>query len=52
MNPTANDIVARIAMAGVEALVDTMGDARVARAAGAFELNVPARVVRVMAVET
>jgi hypothetical protein len=51
MNPTANDLVARFALAGVEAIVDAMGEGRVARAAGAFEVNVPARTVRVMAIE-
>lgn len=51
MNPTAADLVARVSLAGVEALVDTMGGGRIARAAGAFEVPVPARVVRMMAVE-
>jgi hypothetical protein len=51
MNPTANDVIARFALAGVEALVDAMGEARIACAAGAFEVNVPSRVVRVMVVE-
>jgi hypothetical protein len=50
MNPTANDVVARFALAGVDALVDAMGDGRVARAGGALEVNVPARTVRIMAV--
>jgi beta-galactosidase len=50
MNPTANDVVARFALAGVDALVDAMGEGRVARAGGALEVNVPARTVRIMAV--
>jgi len=51
MNPTAEDMVVRVALAGVEAMVDTLGEGRVARAGGAFELSVPARTVRMMAVE-
>jgi beta-galactosidase len=51
MNPTANDLVARFALAGVEAIVDAIGEGRVARAAGAFEVSVPARSVRLMAVD-
>jgi beta-galactosidase len=51
MNPTAADLTARVSLAGVEALVDTLGEGRIARAGGAFEVPVPARVVRMMAVE-
>ncbi len=51
MNPTHNDMVVRLSLAGVEALVDTMDGGRFARAGGAFEVLVPARVVRIMAVE-
>ena len=50
MNPTPGDLVARASFAGVEALVDVVTDARIARADGAFELSVPARVVRIMEV--
>ncbi|HEY8039923.1 MAG TPA: beta-galactosidase [Polyangiaceae bacterium] len=51
MNPTAAEVTARVSLAGVEALVDLEGPARVARVGGAFELTVPARVVRLMAVD-
>jgi beta-galactosidase len=51
MNPTADEVVARISLAGVNALVDLLGEGRVARAGGAFEVTVPSRVVRIMAVE-
>jgi len=50
MNPTPADLVVRASIAGVEALVDVATDARIARAEGAFELSVPARVVRILAV--
>jgi beta-galactosidase len=56
MNPTANDLVVRVSLAGVGALVETLGDgpgrARVVRDGGAFAVSVPARVARMMAVET
>jgi beta-galactosidase len=51
MNPTDRDLVVRVSIAGVEALVDTIGEGRVARAGGALEMTVPARVVRMMSVE-
>jgi beta-galactosidase len=51
MNPTSANVVARASIAGVEALVDVATDGRIARAEGAFEISVPARVVRIMAVE-
>jgi len=51
MNPTPNDVVARMSLPGVDALVDAAADGRVAPAAGAFELQVPARSVRMMAVD-
>jgi len=52
MNPTSADLVARVSLAGVEALVDALGEGRIARAGGALEVPVAARVVRMMAVET
>ena len=51
MNPTAADVVARISLAGATALVDLIDEQRVPRVGGAFELTVPARVVRMMGVE-
>lgn len=54
MNPTANDLVVRVSLAGVAALVDGLTDGpaqRIVRVGGAFEVNVPARVVRMMTVE-
>ena len=52
MNPTGAEIVARVSLFGVSALVDLLGDGRrVARAGGALEITVPARVVRMMAVD-
>jgi hypothetical protein len=51
MNPTPNDVNARISLAGVGALVDALGEERIARAGGAFDLSVPARTVRMMIVE-
>ncbi len=51
MNPTANDMVARVSLAGVGALVDALGGPRFARAGGAIDVAVPARVVRMMVVE-
>jgi beta-galactosidase len=50
MNPTEHDLVVRFAVAGVEVLVDAIGEGRVARAGGALEVPVPARTVRLMAV--
>jgi beta-galactosidase len=56
MNPTANDLVVRVSLAGIAALVDALvegaGAGRVARDGGAFEVTVPARVARMMTVET
>jgi beta-galactosidase len=51
MNPTSADVVARVSLEGVEALVDAVGEGRVPRTGGAIEVPVPARVVRMMAVE-
>jgi beta-galactosidase len=51
MNPTDKDLAVRLALAGVDALVDAVGEGRVAKAGGALEVNVPARVVRMMEVE-
>lgn len=50
MNPTASDVIARVSIPGVEALIDATGEDRIARAGGGFEVPVPARVVRMMAV--
>jgi beta-galactosidase len=50
MNPTPYDLVARVSLARVEALVDAMSGARIARAGGAFDVPVPARVARMMVV--
>ena len=59
MNPTAEDLVVRVSLAGISALVDALEPAsgaaarpRIARDRGAFEVRVPARVVRMMTVET
>jgi beta-galactosidase len=52
MNPTDRDLVVRVSLAGVDVLVDTVGEGRVARAGGALDVSVPARVVRMMGVET
>jgi beta-galactosidase len=53
MNPTAGEIVARVSLAGVNAVVDLLGDGRrVARTGGALEIAVPSRVVRMMAVDS
>jgi beta-galactosidase len=51
MNPTPNDLVVRASLAGIETLVDAIGEGRIARSGGAFELPVPARAVRMMVVE-
>jgi len=51
MNPTPNDLVVRFALTGVAALVDVLREGRAGRTAGAFEVNVPGRAVRLMAVE-
>jgi beta-galactosidase len=51
MNPTAHDLSVRVALAEIEALVDVVGDGRVTRAGGAFEVPTPARTVRMMGVE-
>lgn len=51
MNPTSNDVVARVSLAGVQVLVDALGDASVVRAGGAFEVTVPARTIRMMIAE-
>jgi beta-galactosidase len=52
MNPTPTDLVARASLGGVGALVDAIGEGRVARSGGAFEVPVPARAVRMMIVES
>jgi beta-galactosidase len=51
MNPTGQDVIARLSLAGVGALVDALGDGRAPRAAGAIEVSVPARHVRMMIAE-
>jgi beta-galactosidase len=51
MNPTAQDLTVRVSLAGIDALVDALGDGRVARTGGAFEVPTPARTVRMMGVE-
>jgi beta-galactosidase len=51
MNPTSADVAARVSLPGVDALVDLLDDQRVVRSAGAFELSVPARTVRMLAVD-
>ncbi len=51
MNPTPEDLVVRVSLAGIGALVDAIEGTRVARDKGAFELRVPGRTVRMMAVE-
>jgi beta-galactosidase len=51
MNPTAGDLVVRVSLAGVEALVDATGEGRVVRSGGAFEMHVPARSIRMMEIE-
>jgi beta-galactosidase len=50
MNPSAADIAASVSLAGASALVDLLDEQRIARVGGAFELMVPARVVRMMSV--
>jgi beta-galactosidase len=53
MNPTAVPVAARVALPGTTALVDLLDEAspRIARTAGGFDLTVPARTVRMMALE-
>jgi beta-galactosidase len=51
MNPTPGDLVIRVSLAEIEALVDLLGEARVTRTSGAFEVPVPARSIRMMGVE-
>jgi len=51
MNPTTGDATARFSLTGVAALVDALDGRRVARTAGALEVSVPARAVRMMVVE-
>jgi beta-galactosidase len=48
MNPTAGEVVARVSLAGVGALVDLVGEGRIGRAGGGFEVTVPSRVVRIL----
>jgi beta-galactosidase len=51
MNPTQADLAVRASLAGVDALSDALGEGRVARSGGAFEVTVPARSVRMMIAE-
>jgi hypothetical protein len=51
MNPTAGDLAVRLSLPGVDALVDATGEGRMARAGAAIEVTVPARVVRMLAVD-
>jgi beta-galactosidase len=55
MNPTANELVAKVAVRGATALVDMMplrrSNARIARVAGSFEVAMDARSVRMFAIE-
>ncbi len=55
MNPHPHDLVARVSVRGARSLVDLLtperADARVTRGIGGFELTVPARTVRMFAVE-
>jgi beta-galactosidase len=51
MNPTPGDLAVRVSLAGVDGLFDLLGEGRVVRHAGAFEMNFPARTARMMGVE-
>jgi beta-galactosidase len=51
MNPAPNDAIARFSLPGVGALVDALDGRRVVRSAGALEVTVPGRVVRMMIAE-
>ncbi len=52
MNPTDKDLIVRLSLASVDALVDALDGQRIAKARGAFDVTVPARVVRMLAVES
>jgi hypothetical protein len=55
MNPTRRDLDTKVAIPGAAALVDLLDGAatlRLTRAAGAFEVHVAARRVRMFAIET
>lgn len=51
MNPRDHDVAARVTIAGATACIDAVGEGRVGRTRGAFELTVAPRSVRMMAVE-
>jgi beta-galactosidase len=59
MNPTTNDLVVRVGIDGASSLTDLLppsddrrrSEPRVQRVAGSFEVSVPARTVRMMAVD-
>jgi beta-galactosidase len=51
MNPTDRDLTVRLSVPRVDALIDALDGQRIAKAAGALEVTVPSRVVRMLAVE-
>jgi beta-galactosidase len=51
MNPTDRDLTVRLSVPRVDALVDALDGQRIAKAAGALEVTVPSRVVRMLAVD-
>jgi beta-galactosidase len=55
MNPTERELIARVSVRGARTLVDLLtperSDARVTKGIGGFEVNAPARTVRMYAVE-
>jgi beta-galactosidase len=51
MNPMAHEVTAKVALPGVSTLVDVLKDGRIARSAGAFEVPLESRGVRMFAVE-
>jgi beta-galactosidase len=50
MNPTDKDLSVRVSLPGVDAVVDAIGEGRMARAGGALDVNVPSRLVRMLSV--
>jgi beta-galactosidase len=46
MNPTAESLVARVGIVEAAELVDAIGEGRVSRSAGAFEIELPPRTAR------
>ncbi len=51
MNPTSDPATARVAIPGIQLLVDAVDGVRVSLSRGAFEVPLPARSIRMMAVE-